>query len=86
MGDVNENGIKEVVLWGGKFVIKGGNIECVGSMVVIQWLFIDVLQVKYNFFYFKFDIEECEDQFWFDGWGNWQNFSLWNYQNFQYDM
>lgn len=85
MGDVNENGIKEAAPWGGKSATKGGNTERVGSMAVIQWLPTDALQVKYNLFYSKFDIEEREDQFWFDGWGNWQNSSLWNYQNSQYD-
>lgn len=80
-GDVNDNGITEAAPWGGKSGTKGGNTERVGTMGVVQWIPTDSLEVKYNLFYSKFDIEEREDQLWFDGWGNWANGSVWNYQN-----
>ncbi|WP_337879211.1 TonB-dependent receptor [Rheinheimera sp.] len=81
MGDVNGDGIKEVAPWGGKAGTKMGNNERVGSLMILEWQPTDALNFKYDLFYSEFDIKEREDQFWFDGWGNWQDSSNWNYNN-----
>lgn len=81
MGDVNGDGIKEAAPWGGKAGTKMGNNERVGSLMILEWQPTDALNFKYDLFYSEFDIKEREDQFWFDGWGNWQNSSTWGYNN-----
>ncbi|WP_337842860.1 TonB-dependent receptor [Rheinheimera sp.] len=81
MGDVNGDGIKEVAPWGGKAGTKLGNNERVGSLMILEWQPTEALNFKYDLFYSEFDIKEREDQFWFDGWGNWQDSSNWNYNN-----
>ncbi|MCH1925356.1 TonB-dependent receptor [Shewanella sp. C32] len=80
-GDVNGNGVTEAAPWGAQTATKGGTNKRIGAMTVLQWLPTDRLQLKYDLFYSKFDIEEREDQLWFDGWGNWSGESNWNYQN-----
>ena len=80
-GDVDGNGITESVPWGGQIATKGGENERVGAMTVLQWLPTDTLEVKYDLFYSKFEIEEREDQLWFDGWGNWGGLNNWNIAN-----
>jgi len=81
MGDVDGDGVKEAAPWGGKAGTKMGNNERVGSLMILEWQPTEALNLKYDLFYSEFDIKEREDQFWFDGWGNWQNSSNWNYNN-----
>lgn len=80
-GDVNGDGTKEAAPWGGKAGTKSGNNERVGSLMILEWEPTDTVNLKYDLFYSKFDIEEREDQFMFDGWGNWQDSSTWGYNN-----
>lgn len=80
-GDVNGDGIPEAAPWGGKAASKLGNNTRTGAMTILEWQANDRLNLKYDLFYSQFDIEELEDQFWFDGWGNWQGSSNWNYNN-----
>ena len=80
-GDVNGDGITEAAPWGAQTATKGGTNKRLGAMTVLQWLPTDRLQLKYDLFYSKFDIQEREDQMWFDGWGNWAGSNNWNYQN-----
>lgn len=80
-GDINEDGITEAAPWGGKSGTKVGDIERLGMLTILEWEPTDRLNLKYDLFYSQFDIEEREDQFWFDGWGNWQGSNNWGYQN-----
>ncbi len=80
-GDVNGDGIKEAAPWGGKAGTKVGNTERVGSLMILEWEPVETVNLKYDLFYSQFDIEEREDQFWFDGWGNWQDSNNWGYNN-----
>lgn len=80
-GDVNEDGITEAAPWGGKVGTKFGNIERTGVLTILEWAPTDRLNLKYDLFYSQFDIEEREDQFWFDGWGNWGGSNNWSYNN-----
>ena len=80
-GDVNGNGISEAAPWGAQTATKGGDNQRVGAMTVLQWLPNESLELKYDLFYSKFDIEEREDQVWFDGWGNWGGLNNWNISN-----
>ncbi len=80
-GDVNGNGVPEAAPWGAQTATKGGNNQRLGAMTVLQWLPNDRLEMKYDLFYSKFDIEEREDQIWFDGWGNWGGLNDWNIAN-----
>lgn len=81
MGDINADGIKETAPWGGKAGTKLGTNERVGGLMILEWQPSNALNFKYDLFYSEFDIKEREDQFWFDGWGNWGNGGEWNYNN-----
>lgn len=80
-GDINEDGITEAAPWGGKTGTKYGNIERTGALTILEWAPTNRLNLTYDLFYSKFDIEEHEDQLWFDGWGNWGGSNNWSYQN-----
>lgn len=80
-GDVDGNGVTEAAPWGAQTATKGGDNQRVGAMTVLQWLPTESLELKYDLFYSKFDIEEREDQMWFDGWGNWGGLNDWNVAN-----
>lgn len=80
-GDINGDGIKEAAPWGGKTATKLGDNQRSGAMLILQWQPTDKLELKYDAFYSKFDITEREDQYWFDGWGNWGGGANWNYNN-----
>lgn len=80
-GDVNDNGIPEAAPWGGKTATKLGNNKRTGAMAIVEWQANDRLNLKYDAFYSQFDITEREDQYWFDGWGNWGGGANWNYNN-----
>lgn len=80
-GDVDGDGTKEAAPWGGKAGTKFGNIERTGVLGILEWAPTDRLNLKYDLFYSQFDIEEREDQFWFDGWGNWGGSNNWGYNN-----
>ncbi len=80
-GDVNGDGIKEAAPWGGKAATKLGDNQRTGAMSIFEWQASEKLNVKYDVFYSEFDITEREDQFWFDGWGNWNGSANWNYNN-----
>ena len=80
-GDVNGDGIREAAPWGGKTATKLGDNQRTGAMTILEWQASEQLNLKYDLFYSEFDIEELEDQFWFDGWGNWGGGGNWNYNN-----
>jgi len=80
-GDINGDGIKEAAPWGGKTATKLGDNQRSGAMLILQWQPTDKLELKYDAFYSKFDITEREDQYWFDGWGNWGGGANWSYNN-----
>ncbi len=80
-GDIDGDGKKEAAPWGGKTATKLGDNQRSGAMLILQWQPTDKLELKYDAFYSKFDITEREDQYWFDGWGNWGGGSNWNYNN-----
>lgn len=80
-GDVNGDGIREAAPWGGKTATKLGDNQRSGAMSILEWQATEQLNLKYDVFYSEFDIEELEDQFWFDGLGNWAGEKNWNYNN-----
>ncbi|MCP3427567.1 TonB-dependent receptor [Opacimonas viscosa] len=82
-GDVDGNGVTEAKPWGGQIDSKMGNNERLGGLVILEWEPNDEINILFDTFYSKFDIQEQEDQMYFDSWGDWQGGQNWAYNNSQ---
>lgn len=80
-GDVDGNGTTEAKPWGGQAASKMGTNERLGGVVIVEWEPTDSLNILFDTFYSKFDIEEQEDQMYFENWGDWQGAQNWAYNN-----
>lgn len=80
-GDVDGNGTTEAKPWGGQTDSKMGDNQRLGGLVILEWQPNDDLNILVDTFYSKFDIQEQEDQIYYENWGDWQGAQNWGYNN-----
>ncbi len=72
-GDLDGNGTQGWLPWGFQTEIKQLETTRRAAMAVLEYEPNDAVNIKYDGFYTEFDLNEKQNQTWYEGIGNWDN-------------